>query len=196
MNWIERNLKLVSENMALCGGVLILASAFLVTVEVFLRKLANFSMGGADELSGYALGIGSSWAFALTLIARANIRVDALYMMLPARLAAVLDIFALVVLGIVLSISSVFIFDVLVETIEFDSHANTPLATPLWIPQGLWFTGFAAFLVVFGYQVFTSVFSLLKGDFQAVNHILGARTVKEEIEDEIGANPDDFAKEG
>ena len=36
------------------GGILILGSAFLVTVEVVLRKVANYSIGGADELSGYA----------------------------------------------------------------------------------------------------------------------------------------------
>ncbi len=196
MNLIERNLRKISENMALCGGALILASAFLVTVEVFLRKLANFSIGGADELSGYALGIGSSWAFALTLICRANIRVDALYAMLPDKLASVLDVIALVVLGMVLSVSSVYIWDVLVESIEFDSQANTPLATPLWIPQGLWFLGFVAFLVVFGYQVFVSVLALLKGDFKTVHKLLGARTVDDDIQDEVGAQPNDIVKEG
>lgn len=196
MNWLEKKIRMVSENLALCGGCLILASAFLVTVEVFLRKLANFSMGGADELSGYALGIGSSWAFALTLLARGNIRVDALYMMLSDKLAAVLDVVALIVLGAVLSVSSVFVWDVLFETIEFGSRANTPLATPLWIPQGLWFTGFVLFLIVFAYQVFVSVLALLKGDFKSVQKLLGARTVNDDIQDELGAQGSNLAKEG
>ena len=42
------------------GGTLILLSALLVTVEVILRKLFNTSIGGADEISGYAFGVATS----------------------------------------------------------------------------------------------------------------------------------------
>ena len=38
------------------GGSLIVMSAILVTFEVFLRKVFNVSIGGADEISGYAFG--------------------------------------------------------------------------------------------------------------------------------------------
>ena len=34
---------------------------------------------------------------------------------------------------------------VLQKTIERGSRANTPLETPLWIPQGIWFAGWAWF---------------------------------------------------
>src|SRR5687768_17111924 len=36
------------------GGALLLASAILVSVDVTIRKLFRLSVGGADELSGYA----------------------------------------------------------------------------------------------------------------------------------------------
>ncbi|MBE7419038.1 MAG: hypothetical protein HS128_15100 [Ideonella sp.] len=45
----------VAQAGALGGGLLILAAALLVSVDVALRKLANVTLGGADELSGYAL---------------------------------------------------------------------------------------------------------------------------------------------
>jgi TRAP-type mannitol/chloroaromatic compound transport system permease small subunit len=68
---------------ALGGGLLILAAALLVSVDVILRKLANTTLGGADELSGYALAIGSTWSFAFVLLARGHVRIDALYQHLP-----------------------------------------------------------------------------------------------------------------
>ena len=60
------------------GGALIILSAFLVTLEVFLRKLFNISLGGADELSGYAFGVATTFALSFALLERAHIRVDAL----------------------------------------------------------------------------------------------------------------------
>ncbi|MEL6218987.1 MAG: TRAP transporter small permease, partial [Pseudomonadota bacterium] len=45
------------------GGVLLIGSALLVTAEVFLRKFANVSIGGADEISGYAFAVATALAF-------------------------------------------------------------------------------------------------------------------------------------
>ena len=83
---------------ALAGGVLILAAAVLVSVDVTLRKLANVTLGGADELSGYALAIGSTWSFAFVLLNRGNVRIDALYQRLPRAGAALCDVLAVVAL--------------------------------------------------------------------------------------------------
>ncbi|MEO6363130.1 MAG: TRAP transporter small permease, partial [Caldimonas sp.] len=55
---------------AIGGGLLILAAAVLVSVDVILRKLFSVTLGGADELSGYALAIGSTWSFAFVLLHR------------------------------------------------------------------------------------------------------------------------------
>lgn len=71
------------------GGAMVLASALLVSVDVLLRKLLVISLGGADELSGYAFAVGTTWALAFTLLRRANVRVDALYVRLPPALCAV-----------------------------------------------------------------------------------------------------------
>ncbi len=82
-----------------CAGALMLAAALLVSVDVLMRKLLVISLGGADELSGYAFAIGTAWALAFTLLERANVRVDALYTHLPGPARMVLDVAALLALG-------------------------------------------------------------------------------------------------
>ena len=68
MNFILDNAKKISRLFVWIGGTLIILSALLVTVEVILRKVVNVSIGGADELSGYAFGIATTLGFALSLI--------------------------------------------------------------------------------------------------------------------------------
>ena len=65
------------------GCALLIAASFLIGIDVVIRKLFNLSIGGADELSGYALGIASAWAFAYGLLERAHVRIDSLYVTLP-----------------------------------------------------------------------------------------------------------------
>src|SRR3546814_5447621 len=60
---------------ALGGGALTILAAIVIGVDVVLRKTLALSVGGASELSGYVLAIGSSWGFALALLDRAHIRI-------------------------------------------------------------------------------------------------------------------------
>ncbi len=89
----------VARRMVWVGGALLLASATTVAVDVIVRKAFRLSLGGADELSGYAFAIAVAWALPFALLQRANIRIDALYARLPARTAAALDVVALVALA-------------------------------------------------------------------------------------------------
>ena len=50
-------LKKSSEYFIYICGILLLASVLLISIEVVLRKFFLISFGGADELSGYTLGI-------------------------------------------------------------------------------------------------------------------------------------------
>ena len=68
------------------GGALVLLAALLIGVDVVLRKFFDASIGGADELAGYALALGAAWALAATLLERAHIRIDSLYVLLSRRL--------------------------------------------------------------------------------------------------------------
>ncbi len=166
------------------GGALILASAFLVSIDVLLRKLLLISLGGADELSGYAFAIGTAWALGFTLLRRANVRVDALYSRLPARVCAVLDIIALASLGVFIGLLTQQAWDVLATSISFQARATTPLQTPLWMPQSLWVIGLGLFLFTLAPLLLRSLLALLSGDLATVRRLAGARTIEEDAAEE------------
>src|SRR5690606_18501188 len=102
------------------------------------RKFFSFSLGGSDELSGYAFAISISWALSFATLQRANIRIDALYQLMPVRISALLDWVALVCLGVFIVFLTYYASDVAALSWANNSTANTILATPLWIPQYLW----------------------------------------------------------
>ncbi|MES9873978.1 MAG: TRAP transporter small permease [Candidatus Sedimenticola sp. 6PFRAG7] len=175
----------VSRWMAWVGGVMILLSSLIIFVDVILRKLFNFSIGGADELSGYALGISVTWALSFALVHRANVRIDALYHLFPKRVGALLDILSLLFLGAFVAVVARFAFTTLSETISFGSTANTPLQTPLVIPQGLWFAGFVVFLAVLLVYLVTSIAAFIRGDLDGVQRLCGVKSISEEIDEEV-----------
>src|SRR5215831_1184128 len=80
------------------GGTLVLLAALLIGVDVVLRKFFSRSIGGADELAGYALAIGSAWGLAAALVDRAHIRIDSLYILFPRWLRLALDLAGLLLL--------------------------------------------------------------------------------------------------
>lgn len=166
------------------AGALILASAVLIGVDVLLRKFALVTLGGADELSGYAFAIGTSWALAFTLLRRANVRVDALYSRLPRRACAALDLLGLVCLLVFVGYLTIRAAFVLQDSLLFATRATTPLATPLWIPQALWLVGFALFLATILPLIARTAIALAAGDLPGVSALAGARTVEEDAQDE------------
>ena len=50
-------LEKISLRLVWLSGALLIAAAAMVTVDVILRKLFNWSLGGADEITGYVFGI-------------------------------------------------------------------------------------------------------------------------------------------
>lgn len=166
------------------GGALLLAAAIVVSVDVTIRKAFRLSIGGADELSGYAFAIGVAWAFPLALLRRAHVRIDALYQHLGAKLAALLDIVALLALGLFVALLARYGWEVLATSWRLDALSNSQLKVPLWIPQGLWFAGLALFLVTTALLTARAAMALAVGDLATVNAIAGARTIEEEAADE------------
>ena len=69
------------------GGALVLLAAVLIGIDVLMRKFLDRSIGGADELAGYSLAIGTAWGLGAALLDRAHIRIDSLYVLLPAEAA-------------------------------------------------------------------------------------------------------------
>lgn len=165
------------------AGAALLAAAGLVTVDVVARKLFAVSIGGADELSGYALAIVASWGFGAALLARAHIRIDVLHRLVPAGLRAVLDLLSMAALAAVSGLLAVFGWQVLEATLRRGSTANTPLQTPLWIPQGLWVGGLAFFAVVVLALTLRTLAASARGDRVGLDRLAGMRSTGDELDE-------------
>ncbi len=170
---------------AIAGGVLIFASALVVSFDVTTRKLFNFTLGGADELSGYALAIGSAWAFAFVLLNRGNVRIDVLYQHLPRGVAAVCDIAAILALLVFVGVTAWYGWGVFAHSWVLAARSNSALGVPLWIPQGLWWLGYAWLLVCGALLLSRGISLLLARDLEGVHRLLGARSVIDEAADEL-----------
>ena len=159
--------------LTLLGGYALLASALLVCADVMVRKGFNLSLRGADELSGYALAISTSFGCVYAFFHRSHIRIDFVYRLLPRRIQSVLDIAAAVSLGVLATVAAYFAMGQFWEAMSFGALANTPLRTPLWIPQSLWAIGYGLFLVAVLVTIAESVLQLIRGEDARVSQLLG-----------------------
>ena len=171
--------------LATVFGVIFLVLSVVVGVETLSRKLFNISLQGADELGGYALAVGSTIAFSLALMGRNHIRVDVFHEKFPRALQALLNwlsIVALAVLGIFIAWIA---WKVIADTRLYHSTAQTPWATPLIIPQSVWYAGLVAFaLVATGYAVRATIL-LISGRIDALNVDFHPKSPKEELKEEL-----------
>ena len=185
MNVVLRIVFLVSRAGAWFGGVLILLAALLIGVDVTLRQLFVVTIGGADELAGFSLAIGSAWAFGFTLLRRRHIRIDTVYVTLPVRIRAFLDILGLVAFSSFMLLVTWHAFGVVKQSITSNSHSISPLGTPLAIPQALWALGLVSFLCVAFILLVQAVISFFSGDTRTVAELIGSRSVAEEARHEL-----------
>lgn len=171
------------------GGALLIAAAVLIGVEVVIRKAFSLSIGGADELAGYALAISTSWALAFALLERAHIRIDSLYVHLPVRLCALLDILGLVLLIAFFALVTWYGFGVFITSYTLNAESLSPLSTPLVIPQLLWILGLVMFLAIALLLLFRALGALFTGDLARLQRLVGSRTLREEVAAEVGETP-------
>ena len=176
--------KNISQVAVWLGGFALLLSAIMVTLDVIFRKLFGLTLSGSDEITGYVFAAATTWAYSFCLLNRSNIRIDALYNTLSIKPRAVLDVIGLMLLAYYVYLLTVSGFEMFVENLEYNSSAQTTLATPLWIPQVFWLSGLAFFLVCLVFLVIYGLFALLRKDWLTVSRIAGIKTVEEEISEE------------
>lgn len=178
---IHRALTKTSRVAVWVGGAALLLSAVMVTVDVISRKLFSVTMSGSDEITGYVFAASTTWAYAYCLLHRSNVRIDALYNVVPRAVRAVLDVVGLALLLVYMGYLTVRGYQVFLTSFERDSVAITTLATPLWVPQLLWISGLTLFVVTLIFMLVYTLVALLKGDFARIQRIAGALSVQEEI---------------
>jgi TRAP-type mannitol/chloroaromatic compound transport system permease small subunit len=173
----------VSLVMSRVGGVFLLLAALLVSVEILGRKFLFLPFNVGTELSTYALAVGASWSFAQALLQRAHVRIDVLRNLLPPLARTFLDIVALVSLAAFALVVSWHVWDTVQTSWSLGARENTPLATPLVIPQLLWFWGMAWFAAVASVETVRACAALARGDMNAVNRIAAPLGVDDEIDE-------------
>lgn len=172
--------------VALAGGWWLLALSVLTCAEILLRKFAGISLQGVDEIGAYTLAIFSSLSFAWALVGKSHARVDFLLGRLPASLRALLNASAYLLLAGFASYAALRGYTVLEESLEFQARANSPLQTPLWIPQGAWLAGMVVFAISAGAYAAHALW-LLVADHARLNDLYGPMTLDEEVATEASA---------
>ena len=167
------------------GGALVLLAALLIGVDVTLRRFFNTSIGGADELAGYALALGTAWSLGATLLDRAHIRIDSLYVLFPRWLRLALDFAGLTLFIAFFGLVLWHGWSVAQQSWVSGSRSQSALATPTVIPQSLWLVGLALFFVVGLALLAHALVRVARGNATAAAHLISTRSAAEEVEDEI-----------
>jgi TRAP-type C4-dicarboxylate transport system permease small subunit len=169
------------------SGALTIGSVLLISYDVITRKLFGWTIGGSDEISSYVFAISTSWSLAFAMLHRAHVRVDILYQYLPVRISAFLDWVSLVAMGVFMGYLTFYAYDVVASSVLQNSHANTPLGTPLAIPQGLWFAGLVFMCIVLALMMLRASVALVTGDITTIKSMIGVRSSQEEAGEEAAA---------
>lgn len=180
----------VTRAMAIASGWCLMAIAVLTCIEILARKFFSFSFQGIDELSGYAMAIVSAAGFTYALATRAHMRITLAFPYLPPVVCSALNVVALITLAAMAMFCAVRGFAEVQASLGthkgdwMDPHiwrrANTPMQTPLWIPQGLWFLGLALFAVA-ATAASVHAIGLLLRDRALLDRLYGPQSLDEEI---------------
>lgn len=170
----------ISRLLALLAGSGVLVLAVLIAVDIVARRAFRFSVQGTDELGGYALAMVGSLGMAYVLSRREFTRIDLFFRFMPIAVQRLLHVIAYLALALVVLFFSWHAWLTLADTMLMDARANTPLQTPLWIPQGLWFVGMAFFALSAVLHALHGLLLLVIAPQQIENEYSGIR-----IEDEV-----------
>lgn len=167
-------------------GIALLGLSVFVSLETIFRKLFNYSFGGADELGGYVLAVGSSLAFVVALVEHAHIRIDVIHQHLPHKVQAILDWLSILSLA-ALGVFAVYIGRVvIIDTLSYGSTAATPWATPLIYPQSAWYAALCLFALVAMLLAVRATILMARGRLDEVSRDFHPKGAIEELQEEIG----------
>ena len=166
------------------AGAMMIFVAFMVTFDVLIRNIFNVTLGGADEISGYLFAIATAWSLPYALIHRANVRIDALYILLPKALRAVLDLFGLTLLALFLGMLTWRALALLLDSYATGALSVTPLHVPLTLPQAFWCAGLVLLCICLVLLLYGTISALFRGDLKRVHQLVGTPSIEEEFVEE------------
>lgn len=174
--WFRR----LNDVAAVLTGFALLATAAFILVEIVLRQVST-SFGGSDEISGYVMAGATSWGMAYALTTLTHVRIDLARLRMKPFGRAILDIISMTALTAVALIIAVQTWPVLSKTLQSGATANTPLETPLWIPQVIWWSGWIWFAVSATVLLICAVIMLMRRDLNQLEATIGIGNSAEEL---------------
>ena len=178
----------VSRAGALVGGAMLLAAAVTICIDVFLRYAFARTVGGADELAGYALAIAGAWGLSMALLSRSHIRIDTVYVRVKSRaVRAALDVLSVAAFAVFAALVAWHGWGVLRLSYESGSRSQSALETPLAIPQAVWLAGLAFFVAVALLLLARALVAWARGDLDGLFRLIGSKSATMEAKEEIAA---------
>jgi len=178
-------LRAVSRYILLAGGFLIVAATALIVVEIVMRQAFRRSLGGVDELAGFALAVGAAWSFGAVLLDKAHVRIDTVYAWFGEKGRALLDIVSLAGTALFIGMLVWFGSGVLMSSIRFGASSQSSLAIPKAVPQALWIAGLGWFLLVAVVLLVCCLLALARGDWKEIGRLAGAPDIEAELSAEL-----------
>ncbi|MDO5612536.1 MAG: TRAP transporter small permease [Paracoccus sp. (in: a-proteobacteria)] len=173
MTRLHALLRRMNRCVALILGVVLIATILFILTDVLMRALNMGSLGGSDEISGYVVAAVASWGLSFALLERAHVRIDFLRHKLAQGGQITMDLFAMIVTNAVVVLIAVHCWPVLEKTLQRGARANTPLETPLWIPQGIWFAGWVWFAITATLLTLIALSYMIAGQRTAFDAAIG-----------------------
>jgi TRAP-type C4-dicarboxylate transport system permease small subunit len=175
----------ISRVGAIVGGAMLLIASIVICIDITLRYTISVTLGGADELSGYALAISSAWGLSAAVLSRSHIRIDTVYVRVKAPVRAILDLASLTVFVFFFALITYYAWGVLKQSWVSDSHSLSEIQMPLIFPQGLWVLGLAFFVLVAALLLTRGLGFLIKGDLDNLFALIGSKSAVAEAEEEV-----------
>lgn len=166
-------LRRLNRGIALLTGGLLLACAAFVVLDIVLRRLGS-SLGGTEEIAGYAMAIGTAWGMSYALLEMGHVRIDLLRSRGGTRTRALADIFSMLVLSATVVFVAIQSWPVVERSLTNSSRANTPLETPLVWVQMPWFAGWVWFAFVSCALTLLALSMVLRGQTAQTEGVIGA----------------------
>jgi TRAP-type C4-dicarboxylate transport system permease small subunit len=188
MNRLQAAAEGISRIGAIIGGAMLLVASVLICIDITLRYTMSVTLGGADEISGYALAISSAWGFSAALLSRSHIRIDTVYVRLKSiKVRALLDLISLATLMGFFGMVTWYAWGVVKQSWVSDSHSLSAIEAPLVIPQGLWFAGLLFFVFLCALLLVRWLLAFMSGDYPGLFALIGSKSALAEAEEEIAA---------
>ena len=180
LEWLSRRAMWVA-------GFCYLLITVLICFDIFARQVLGFSTESTIELTGYLMAVGMSWGLAGTLFERGHVRIDVLVQRMPLRVRVWLHLASLLALVVSTGFYVYGAVSIAKDSFAFNATDLTTLRTPLVLPQGIWAAGFVLLLLAAFALALRSVAQLARGNLDAMDRALMARTYEDEAAETLDA---------